>query len=96
MPPEKDYMDILRERSKKSHIYQKHQMVGLMLSEMLKDEGHKALYIKLAKEHDQEKLLGVARRVADKINVKNKGAYFMRVFFGKKARRTKGKKNNNG
>jgi len=86
MPPEKDYMEILRERSKKSRVYQKHQMVGLMLSEMLRDEKHKALYIKLAKEHDQERLLDAARRVADKINVKNKGAYFMSVFFGKKAK----------
>jgi len=94
MPPEKDYMEILRERSKKSHVYQKHQMVGLTLSEMLKDEGHKALYIKLAKEHDQEELLETARLVAGKINVKNKGAYFMRVFFGKEAKTKKEKKNN--
>ena len=87
MPPEKDYMEILRERSKKSHVYQKHQMVGLMLSEILKDEKHKALYIKLAKEHDQQGLLETARQVANKMNVKNKGAYFMSVFFGKKEKK---------
>jgi hypothetical protein len=79
-------MQTLRERSKKSHVYQKHQMVGLMLSEMLDDEAHKALYIKLAKQYDHEDLVSVARSVADKINVKNKGAYFMRVFFGRKAK----------
>lgn len=89
MPAEKDYMEILRERSKKSHVYQKHQMVGLMLSGILRDEKHKALYIKLAKEHDHEKLLDVARSVADKLNIKNKGAYFMSVIFSKKSKSNK-------
>ncbi len=89
MALDKEYMQNLRERSKKSHVYKKYQMVGLMLSEMLHDEAHKALYIKLAKQHDQEDLMTVARNVADKINVKNKGAYFMRVFFGKKTKKKK-------
>lgn len=84
MSLDKDYMANLRERSKKSRVYRKHQMVGLTLAEMLGDEAHKALYIKLAKEQDQEKLLSIARDVADKINVKNKGAYFMGVLFKKR------------
>jgi len=53
---------------------------------MLGDEAHKALYIKLAKQHDQEELLEVARGVANNMNVKKKGAYFMRVFFGRKTK----------
>ncbi len=85
-------MRILRERSGKSHIYQKHQMVGLMLSEILRDEKHKTLYIKLAKEHDCEKLIDIARSVADKLNIKNKGAYFMSVLFNKKSKPKKNSK----
>ena len=83
MASEKDYMEVLRERSKKSHIYKKYQMVGLMLAEILHDDAHKALYMKLAKKHDHDKLVDITRSVADKINVKNKGAYFMSVLFGK-------------
>ncbi len=83
MPPSKEYLEVLKERAKKSRVYRKYQMTGLRLSELLKDEKHKALYIKLAKEYDENRLLDTARRVADKLNVKNKGAYFMRVFFGK-------------
>lgn len=79
-------MAILRERSKKSRVYKKHQMIGLMLAELLKDDKHKALYIKLAKEHDHEKLLSIARGVSDKMNVKNKGAYFMGILFKKKSK----------
>ncbi len=91
MPLEKDYMAVLRERSKKSRVYKKHQMIGLMLAELLEDEKHKALYIKLAKEYDSEKLLSTARDVAGKMNVKNKGAYFMGILF-KKRFKTKAKK----
>lgn len=80
-------MEVLRERSKKSHIYKKYQMVGLMLAEILHDDKHKALYIKLAKEHDHERMTDIARSVADKINVKNKGAYFMSVLFSKKPKK---------
>ena len=68
-------------------------MIGLMLAEMLNDEKHKALYIKLAKEHDHEKLLTTARSVAERINVKNKGAYFMGVLFKKKSKPMKEKAN---
>jgi hypothetical protein len=83
---EKDYMATLRERSKKSRVYKKHQMTGLMLSEMLGDEKHKALYIKLAREHGHDKLVGIAGNIRDNMNVKNKGAYFMRVLFGRKSK----------
>jgi hypothetical protein len=96
MPPfEKDYFEMLKERAKKSHVYRKHQMIGLMLAEILRDDKHKALYIKLAKERDPEELLALARSTADRINVKNKGAYFMGMLFRKKSKsnvKTKKKK----
>lgn len=76
-------MATLKERSKKNRVYVKFQDVGLTLTEILDDTKHKALYIKLAKQHDADKLLTLAKRVAGMKNVKNKGAYFMRVLFTK-------------
>ncbi len=81
MPLHEDYLKTLRERASKSRIYRKYQLTGITLASILNDEEHKALYIKLAKQHDADKLLTLAKRIADKKNIKNKGAYFMRVFF---------------
>ncbi len=77
----KDYLSSLKQRGKESHVYKKYQMTGLMLAEILGDNAHKALYIKLAKEHNEERLIRLARDIAEKRNVKNKGAYFMRMLF---------------
>lgn len=77
----KNYLEELKKRNKESHVYKKYQMIGLMLSEILRDEEHKALYIKLAKERDEEELMSLAKSIAEKKDVKNKGAYFMRVLF---------------
>ena len=71
------YMKELEKRGKESHVYRKYQLVGLEISQILEDEKHKALYIKLAKEKSGERLLRLAKEVADRQNVKNKGAYFM-------------------
>jgi hypothetical protein len=79
MPKVDGYMKKLRQRGKESHVYRKYQLLGLEIAQVLGDEKHKALYIKLAKEGNAERLLGVAKDVADRKNVKNKGAYFMRV-----------------
>ena len=76
-----EYLKTVAARAKKSHVYRKYQMTGLMLAEILADNAHKALYIKLAKEHDGERLIRLARDVAEKRDVKNKGAYFMRMLF---------------
>jgi len=84
LPSSKEYEEIFRARAKTSKIYSKHQMTGLMLAEILNDDKHKSLYIKLAKNHDNEKLLRLAKEVAEKKNVKNKGAYFMRLLHNKK------------
>lgn len=77
------YLAKLNERSAKSHIYQPHQWTGLELASLLNDKKHTALYMKLAKQHNQQDLLGLAKRISENDNVRNKGAYFMKVFFGK-------------
>jgi hypothetical protein len=75
----KDYVKTLRARKGQSRVYQKHQLTGLVLAELLRDEKHKALYIKLAKEFDEAELLAIAKNISERRNIKNKGAYFMRI-----------------
>lgn len=77
------YLSELQERGKKSKVYQPHQLIGLKLAELLRDDQHKSLYIRMAKEHPADKLLGLAKRIAENHGVKNKGAYFMSAFFNK-------------
>jgi hypothetical protein len=83
MPLDENYLKMLRERASKSRIYSRHQMVGVQLAEILGDSAHKGLYIKLAKQHDVDKLLNLAKRIAGMKLVKNKGGYFMKVLFAK-------------
>lgn len=80
MPPKrKTYLEELARRGKESHVYRKYQLIGLEISQLLSDEKHKALYIKLAKEHDADALLRLAKDVATRTTVKNKGAYLMTI-----------------
>lgn len=76
-------------------MYRDYQLTGLEVAEMLEDRAHKALYMRLAKQYGATALLSVARRIADQTNIKNKGAYFMKVFFAehpvKKSRTKKSK-----
>ena len=74
-----DYLDKLKQRGKDSHVYRKYQLLGLEIAHILEDEKHKALYIKLAKVHGGDKLMQLAKEVADRKNVRNKGAYFMKL-----------------
>ncbi|MBU6500936.1 MAG: hypothetical protein KGJ89_02320 [Patescibacteria group bacterium] len=74
------YLTELKKRGKESKVYKKYQLVGLSIAEILNDDKHKSLYIKLAKNGDTEKLLRLAKEVAEKKNVKNKGAYFMSIY----------------
>lgn len=76
-----DYLEELKKRKKESRVYSEHQLVGLFVAEVLEDEEHKSLYIKLAREHDSDKLLKLAKSVAERKNVENKGAYFMKLFY---------------
>ncbi|KKS87725.1 hypothetical protein A2116_01325 [Candidatus Jorgensenbacteria bacterium GWA1_49_17] len=75
----KSYLDLLKERKTDSRVYFHHQSVGLELAETLEDKGHKSLYMKLAKDYDAQALLELAKDVAMRSNVQNKGAYFMKL-----------------
>lgn len=74
-----DYLKELRKRAGESKVYSRHQLVGLEIAEYLKDEKHKSLYIKLAKENNPERLLATAKEISQNKNIKNKGAYFMKI-----------------
>lgn len=76
---EKNYLEILKERGKQSRVYKKYQLTGLLIAELLNDENHKSLYIKLAKKHSGNHLLAIAKDVSERKKIKNKGAYFMKV-----------------
>ncbi|MEK7077168.1 MAG: hypothetical protein AAB967_02975 [Patescibacteria group bacterium] len=80
-PSHERYLQTLQERRKEGHVYQPFQQAGLDIAEILGDMKHKALYIKLAKEHNPQTLLSLAKDVAERRGVKNKGAYFMKVFY---------------
>ncbi len=72
-------MEELKRRSGESKVYSEHQLMGLLIAEALGDGAHKSLYMKLAKSHNADRLLKVAKDVAERENVKNKGAYFMKI-----------------
>lgn len=74
---QKGYLNTLKDRKKESRVYEQYQFVGLEIAAMLDDLSHKALYIKLAKERDNDTLLGLAKTIGTNLNVRNKGAYFM-------------------
>lgn len=71
------YLSDLAARRRKSRAYTRHQLIGLLIAEALGDRAHKSLYIKMAKEGDPDMLLGLAKDVASRWGVENRGAYFM-------------------
>lgn len=77
-------MDRLKERGEDKRVTKSYQMTGLNISQILNDPDHKALYIKLAKEYNGQKLMELAKDVADRENVNKPGAYFMKLFQKKK------------
>ena len=79
MKPDGDYFKTLKKRGKESRVYKEYQLLGLEIAQALRDERHKSLYIKLARERDAKELLRIAKDIAGRKNVKNKGAYFMSV-----------------
>ncbi|MBI4193397.1 MAG: hypothetical protein HY536_02095 [Candidatus Colwellbacteria bacterium] len=94
-PASEEYLEQLKKRSQGSRVYTRHQLIGLMAAELLHDEEHTSLYIKLAKEHDEGRLLSLAERVASDPKVREKGAYFMRVWhteYGSTDHRKQGKR----
>ncbi len=74
------YLEELKKRAKRSKVYKKYQLTGLTIAQALNDEKHKSLYIKLAQNGDEEQLLRLAKDVADRKGIRNKGAYFMTLF----------------
>ncbi len=75
----REYFKTLKERSKTSHVYKRFQLTGLVISQLLNDEKHKSLYIKLAKKHNNDKLIAIAKDISERKRIENKGAYFMTV-----------------
>ncbi len=74
-----EYFKELKARSNKSRVYRSYQALGLTLASMLGDLKHKALYIKLAKQMNGARLMALAKSIAEKKDVINRGAYFMKV-----------------
>lgn len=74
-----DYLKELKESGKASRVYREYQSTGLMVAQILDDDEHKSLYIKLAREYGSEKMLQLAKDIADRRSIKNKGAYFMKM-----------------
>lgn len=73
------YWKTLEERASTSNISRPFQLVGLNIAGLLGDIRHKALYIKYAKEYDREQLLELAKQIAERPGIKNRGAYFMKI-----------------
>lgn len=81
LPKDKNkYMGELAERGEKNknRVSVKFQSTGLAIAEILEDRGHKALYIKLSKALDEEKLMTLAKDISKNSRIKNRGAYFMK------------------
>ena len=74
-----EYFGVWKERSKKSRVYKPHQLTRLSLAEILEDPDHKSLYMKLSKIYDNGELIRMAKTLADRNNIENKGAYFMKI-----------------
>jgi len=73
------YLKNLKAKGDDSRVYHSHQFVGLEIAVLLHDLEHKSLYIKMAKLHNPDRLLSLAKSVMEKRDVKNPGAYFMRL-----------------
>ncbi len=74
------YLASLRARKTESKAYQPHQHVGVEIAQILSDKKHVGLYIRLCTQYDPHSLLAIAKDIAEKKNVKNKGAYFMKIY----------------
>lgn len=81
------YREELKRRGALSRARRSYQFAGLEIAVLLKDLVHRGLYIKLAKERDPDYLIQLAKSVAEKKNVKNPGAYFMKLLAWKPKKR---------
>ena len=73
------YVAALKQRGARAHVTTEFQLIGLEIALALKDLAHKALYIKYAKEFGSDKMLMLAKDVASRRDIKNLGAYFMKM-----------------
>ena len=74
-----NYLDELKKRGARARVTRDFQFLGLEIAAALKDLAHKSLYIKYAKRYDPQKLLSLAKDIAQRRDIKNPGAYFMKV-----------------
>ncbi|PIT93239.1 MAG: hypothetical protein COU06_00885 [Candidatus Harrisonbacteria bacterium CG10_big_fil_rev_8_21_14_0_10_38_8] len=72
-----NYLSELNKRSQNKRVTTDYQLTGLEVAMMLRDMKHKALYIKLAKQHGSDKIIAIAKTVLERKDIKNPGAYFM-------------------
>jgi len=75
----KNYLEELKKRYIRSRISKRYQAMGLELARILNDRKHKSLYIKLMKEGNPARLMWLAADIADRKNITNMGAYFMKL-----------------
>lgn len=87
----KTYFETLKERAKTSRVYRPYQMTGLTLAEILDDNEHKSLYMRLSKIYDNSELIRLAKTLAERKNIDNKGAYFMRLLQASDIKKITGK-----
>lgn len=76
---EKDYLKTIIERKRQSHVFKDFQHTGLVIAQMLGDEKHKTLYIKLAKNVNGQVLMSIAKDIVERADVSHRGAYFMKI-----------------
>ena len=76
---EKDYLKTITERKKQTNVFKDFQHIGLVIAQMLGDEKHKTLYIKLAKNISGQVLMPIAKDIVERADVSRKGAYFMKI-----------------
>ncbi len=79
-----NYLDAIKRRKRDNRVSQEFQSIGLEVADILNDSEHKALYIKLTKKLGKDKILSLAKTVAETKDVKNMGAYFMKVLYDPK------------
>lgn len=72
-----EYLKTLEARGAPHRVTRSFQLIGLEIATILRDLEHRSLYIKLSKELDPSVLLNLAKQVAERRGVKNRGAYFM-------------------
>lgn len=75
----KSYRALLAQRAAKKRINHQFQLIGLEIAVILGDLAHKSLYMKYAKEYGSDRMLALAKDVAERRDVDHKAAYFMRV-----------------